>query len=78
MFKPKVALIQGASKGIGAEFTRKLLRQTPEMQVIATSRNPLSNDSALPKLLEEVCYGYGYGYGYGYSYAYSFAYAYIK
>ena len=35
-----VALIQGASRGIGLQFVRQLLSTKPECHIIATCREP--------------------------------------
>eukprot|EP01134_Creolimax_fragrantissima_P005833 CFRG5833T1 len=50
IFGPTVSVIQGGSRGIGAAFVQGLLRCSPKNHVIATSRNPYSADSRLPKL----------------------------
>ena len=46
-----VALVQGASRGIGLQFCTHLLKYFPEASVIATCRNPKEAES-LQKLEE--------------------------
>eukprot|EP00123_Amoebidium_parasiticum_P004568 comp15855_c0_seq1/m.13186 comp15855_c0_seq1/g.13186 ORF comp15855_c0_seq1/g.13186 comp15855_c0_seq1/m.13186 type:complete len:260 (-) comp15855_c0_seq1:302-1081(-) len=50
-FTPTVALIQGASRGIGLGFVQSLLLN-PTTRIIATCRNP-TNSPALQSLLEK-------------------------
>ncbi|RLM98847.1 hypothetical protein C2845_PM06G33820 [Panicum miliaceum] len=47
-----VAMVQGASRGIGLEFVRQLLRRSDEGRVVATCRAP-GNAAELQKLKEE-------------------------
>ena len=47
-----VALVQGASRGIGLQFCRHILKAKPEVQIIATCRSP----GAAPELQQlKVC-----------------------
>lgn len=50
--QPLVAVIQGASRGIGLGFVRHLLR-SPETHVVATCRNPQNVDPELSSLLRK-------------------------
>ena len=36
----RTALVQGASRGLGLEFVRQILRESPASRVVATCRNP--------------------------------------
>ncbi|CAN6338903.1 unnamed protein product [Urochloa humidicola] len=47
-----VAMVQGASRGIGLEFVRQLLRRSDQGRVVATCRSPASA-AELQKLKEE-------------------------
>ncbi|CAN6356949.1 unnamed protein product [Urochloa humidicola] len=47
-----VAMVQGASRGIGLEFVRQLLRRSEQGRVVATCRAPASA-AELQKLKEE-------------------------
>lgn len=45
----KICVVSGASRGIGAEFTRQLLRDNTENKVFALMRNPSCETSQVLK-----------------------------
>jgi NAD(P)-dependent dehydrogenase (short-subunit alcohol dehydrogenase family) len=52
---PRVAVVQGASRGIGLGFVRHFLHKSPTTQVVALCRDPDKVDDNFAALLSEVC-----------------------